>query len=144
MSTQALKNPISPAFKQASVIKQPNKAASPFSLRLTVEERAYLDRKAGGKPLGAYIREQLLGDYADKRRASRKPKIDEQQLALVLAELGKSRLSSNLNQLAKSVNIGYLDVSRDVEQELKDACGAVLAMRELLITALGLKSENGE
>lgn len=119
------------------------KPAAPFSLRLTVEERALLDELAGGWPLGAYIRQRLLGEKADKRRTVRKPKIDEQKLALVLAELGKSRLSSNLNQLAKAANMGTLDVSQEVEGQLQEACRAVLAMRDALITALGLKPEGG-
>ena len=114
--------------------------ASPFSLRLTVGEKEYLKSQAGGKPLGAYIRERLLGNQAQKRKTARQPKTDDKQLALVLAELGSSRLSSNLNQLAKSANRGTLDVSRDVEKELQDACAAVLAMRDALILALGLKT----
>lgn len=118
--------------------------AAPFSLRLTPEERAYLDEQAGGRPLGAYIRARLLGDKADRRRASRKPKIDDQRLAHVLAELGASRLSSNLNQLAKAVNTGTLEVSAETEKELLKACAAVVAMRDTLIAALGIKSESGQ
>jgi hypothetical protein len=94
--------------------------------------------------LGSYIRECLLGDQAQKRRKSRKPQINEQKIALVLAELGHSRLSSNLNQLAKHANTGSLDVSQDIEQELHDAYLAVLAMRDALMTALGLKSGGRE
>ena len=120
------------------------KPPSPFSIRLSEEERAYLLQQAGNKPLGAYIRERLLGDKADKRRTFRKPKVDDKQIAQVLAALGASRLSSNLNQLAKSANMGTLDVSRNVEQELQDACGAVLAMRDALLTALGLKVDTDE
>lgn len=134
----------SESFNKAAPANQDDrkrKKPVPFSLRLSAEERARLEAEAGGKPLGAYIRERLLGPNADKRRIQRKPRIDEQKIATVLAELGRSRLSSNLNQLAKSVNMGTLDVSRDVEQELKDACGAVLAMRDALIIALGLKPE---
>ena len=120
------------------------KPPAPFSLRLSEEERAYLIQQAGNRPLGAYIRQRLLGERAEKRRTLRKPKIDDKQIAQVLAELGASRLSSNLNQLAKSANMGTLDVSRNVEQELQDACGAMLAMRDALLTALGLKTDTGE
>ena len=117
------------------------KPPSPFSFRLSEEERATLIQQAGNKPLGAYIRDRLLGDKAEKRRTFRKPKIDDKQIAQVLAELGASRLSSNLNQLAKSANMGTLDVSRNVEQELEDACAAILVMRDTLLMALGLKTE---
>ncbi|RLJ22207.1 hypothetical protein DJ030_02165 [bacterium endosymbiont of Escarpia laminata] len=113
-------------------------ATKPFSLRLTPEERAYLEQKAGTRPLGAYIRTRLLDGRAEKRRVIRKPKIDDKQIALVLAELGRSRLSSNLNQLAKASNCGTLDVSSKVERDLQVACRAVVTMRDHLIAALGL------
>ncbi len=37
------------------------KTPPPFSLRLSFEERARLERDAGDMPLGAYIRERLFG-----------------------------------------------------------------------------------
>lgn len=120
------------------------KQTAPFSLRLTTEERAYLNQMAGNRPLGGYIRERLLGENGDKRRSFRKPRTDEVQVARVLAELGRSRLASNLNQLAKSANIGTLDVNDDIESQLIEACAAVQSMRENLIAALGLKVEDGQ
>ena len=120
-----------------------SKPAAPFSLRLSVEERALLDAQAGGRPLGAYIRQRLLGEKSDKRRSIRKPKVDERQIAALLAELGRSRLSSNLNQLAKAANVGTLDVSKEVEAQLQEMYQAILDMRDALITALGLKPEGG-
>lgn len=136
---------VSRAFQEASgpeALKRRKKPA-PFSLRLNADERAFLEAQAGGRPLGAYIRERLLGERAEKRRYQRRPRIDDQQAALLLAELGHSRLSSNLNQLAKHANTGSLDVSEDIEQELHDAYLAILAMRDALMTALGLKVGGG-
>lgn len=115
------------------------KKPTPFSLRLSTEERAWLEAQAGSRPLGAYIREKLLGDKTEKRRASRKPQLHEAQYAALLAALGESRLSSNLNQLAKHANVGTLDISDDVEQQLRDAYHAVLEMRKALFMALNLK-----
>ncbi|MCF6281989.1 MAG: hypothetical protein L3J28_07225 [Candidatus Polarisedimenticolaceae bacterium] len=141
MRSQAVaKSGLSGAFQQVSEVANTCKrTAAPFSLRLTPDERATLEQRAAGRPLGAYIRERLLGEQAEQRQYIRKPKIDEKLIAPVLAALGASRLSSNLNQLAKSVNMGTLDASQDVEQELRDACAAVLAMRDALFAALGLK-----
>jgi hypothetical protein len=119
-----------------------NKPA-PFSLRLSAEERAWLDERARGRPLGAYIREKLLGDKAAKRRISRNPQIQEAQYAALLAALGESRLSSNLNQLAHHANMGTLDVSEDVEQQLQEAYQAILEMRKALFMALGLQVNDG-
>ena len=135
---------LSAQFNQASGAaelkneQKTHKAPAPFAIRFSVEERAYLEELAGGKPLGTYIREVVLDKAAQKRRPVRKPKIEDEQYAALLASLGASHLSSNLNQLAKHANMGTLDVSRDIEQELHDAYLAVLAMRDALLMALNL------
>ncbi len=85
------------------------------------------------------IRECLLKDKEQKRRIHRKPHIEQKQYATLLAALGQSRLSSNLNQLAKSVNMGTLDVSQDAERQLQEAHETILIMRDTLLMALGLK-----
>ena len=56
----------------------------------------------------------------------------------VLAALGQSRIASNLNQLAKAVNIGVLPVTPETEADMSEACAAVSAMRADLMRALGL------
>lgn len=127
-------------FKAVATPPETKEIATPFSIRLTPSEKAYLTQKAGSRPLGAYIRQELLGNRANSRRKERKPKIDEKQVAALLAELGQSRIPSNLNQLAKAANTGTLGTTEVVEQQLHDACGAVLAMREALFIALGLRS----
>lgn len=126
-------------FQAAAEHGTKRKTPTPFSLRLSADERALLEARAGSKPLGAFIRAELLSDHAGKRRAFRRPKIDDALLGKVLAALGASRLSSNLNQLARSANIGTLPVTPDVEQELREACEIVAEMRSHLIRALGLE-----
>lgn len=121
--------------------KPTRKATAPFSLRLSPTERARLEAEAGNQPLGAYIRSRLLGEKVEKRRVTRRPAIDHKKLAMVLAELGRSRLASNINQLAKAANIGALDVSPEVEGELQEACQSIASVREALIDALGVNSE---
>ena len=63
---------------------------------------------------------------------------------MLLAELGHSRLASNMNQLAKAANTGALDASEHTTREILEACWAIAQMRELLIRALGLKPEAQE
>ena len=60
---------------------------------------------------------------------------------MVLAELGKSRLASKVNQLAKAANMSTLDVTPEVEQQLETACREIQTMRTLLIAALGVMPE---
>lgn len=119
------------------------KCPPPFSLRLTAAERARLDAERGRTPLGAHIRERLFGDdAAPRKRQGNSPVKDAEALGRVLGALGESRLSSNLNQLAKAVNTGSLPVTPETEADLKEACRDVAAMRADLMRALG-KSPGG-
>lgn len=121
------------------------KAPPPFSLRLTFEERARLEREAAGMSLGAYIREKLFGSGAGSPRRTRGkfPVKDQAALAKALALLGGSRLSQNLNQLARAVNIGALPVTLETEADLREACRAVDEMRAELLRALGKMPGDG-
>ncbi len=116
----------------------------PFSSRLTVEERKRLDEMAGNQPLGSYIRDRLFGEKVEKRRKVKKPTVDSAMLAMVLSELGQSRLASNINQLAKAANMGALDITPEIEQEIEQACQEIQTMRALLIAALGVVPEDDE
>lgn len=120
--------------------RQRKKRPAPFSLRLSEEERARLVKEAGGTPLGGYIKAKVLGSPSIRQRRSGHSVQDRQALAQALALLGRSRISSNLNQLAYAVNIGSLPVTPETEEDLCEALRAVRDMRTLLLTALGHKS----
>ena len=128
--------------------KARRKLPRPFSIRFTEEEKARLEREAGTRSLAAHIRLKLFGDAAslrDQWKPSRKrplPPVDRQALGKALGELGKSRLASNLNQIAKAANIGTLPVTADLIDEVRGACADVRSMRRALMTALGLKPED--
>ena len=78
----------------------------PFSLRLTFEERAKLERDAAGMALGAYIRSRLLDpETVAPRKRGKFPVKDHQALAQLLGLLGQSRLANNVNQLAKAAGV---------------------------------------
>ncbi|MDJ0825071.1 MAG: plasmid mobilization relaxosome protein MobC [Rhodobacter sp.] len=118
------------------------KREAPFSLRLSFEERAKLEQNAGSMPLSAYIKSLLFADDAPTYRQRRRTaEADEQLLAELLACLGASRLSNNLNQLAKAANSGSLYFDADTKADIKRACDDVRAMRLLLMQALGIKVE---
>ncbi len=121
-----------------------DKRSPPFSLRLTFEERARLEQEAGDMPLGAYIRFKVFDQPVDARRPRqvKRPVKDHQALANVLGELGKSRIANNLNQLAKAANSGSLPVDQDVHRAILESCDSIRAMRNLLLTALGLKPKS--
>ncbi|MCB9957182.1 MAG: plasmid mobilization relaxosome protein MobC [Rhodospirillaceae bacterium] len=113
-----------------------------FSLRLTFEERAALERAAGDQALGAYIRSRLFDESIPQRRTrNKRPVKDQIELAKVLSALGHARISNNLNQLARAVNSGSLPVTPETETAIQSACGAVLAMRASLMAGLGLPAD---
>ena len=135
------------AFSAAATLppkKAKRRYTPPFSLRLTIDERKRLDEMAGSQPLGSYIRNCLFAEKVEKRRTVKKPAPDSAMLALLLSELGQSRLASNINQLAKAANMGTLDITPEIEREIEQACSEIQAMRALLITALGVKSIDSE
>ena len=127
--------------KAIEMVKLRQKPLSPYSIRFTAEEREFLDQMAGDIPLADYLRSLIFDeDRLSKRRRRRKSPIkDAQLLSQVLAELGKSRLSSNVNQLAKQANSGSLEVSPDTEKALQEACSDIKWIRFMLMEALGIQ-----
>ena len=123
--------------------KTPNTSTypAPFSLRLSEDERQELERLADGKPLGAYIKDAIFERRIRPRTRGQKPVRDHQALAKLMGLLGRSRISQNINQLAKAANTGSLPLNADVYEALMESCDAIQGMRTLLMTGLGLKTE---
>lgn len=132
-----------PDFERSSIPpKQKNRGRGrAFSLWLSPEEEAELAALAGEWPWGAYLKKRVFTERSPirKRRSYRNVE-DKHALAMALALLGRSRFSSNLNQLAKAANIGTLPLTPEVVQELHQACDHISEIKSLLVEALGLKS----
>lgn len=94
-------------------------------------------------PLGPFIKAKLFnGDLSPRKTRGQAPVKDHAALARALGLLGNLRLANNLNQLAKSANMGALPMSPEVEEELMATCAAVLAVRMELMKALGYDAED--
>lgn len=123
--------------------RPPSSSPAPFSLRLSPEERAFLEHEAAGVSLGAYIRTQLFRNDTQRPKSRGKfPVKDHKALAQAIGLLGQSRIASNLNQLARAAHTGTLPIDGSMETDLHEAVQAVADIRALLISALGL-SEAG-
>lgn len=109
---------------------------SPFTIRLTASERAALEQRAAGYPLGSFIKAILFADQT-RLRSRRRAVADEAALGRVLALLGRSHMANNFNQLAKAANMGALPVTPELEAELSAACADIRRMRSELLKALG-------
>jgi len=113
----------------------------PLSIRFTDAEKAGLSEKAGGVPLGTFIRSVVLGEDVKGRDRRRQYAVrDGDKLGRLLGLLGQSRLANNLNQIAKAANMGSLPVTVELEADLRAACGEIAEMRQLLLAALGIRA----
>ena len=115
---------------------------APFSMRLSTAERDALDALADGRPWGTYIKDAIFNREVRPRTRGQKPVKDHQALAKLLGLLGQSRISQNINQLAKAANTGSLPINADVHRALLESCQAIHSMRDLLMTALGLQTSD--
>ena len=132
-------------FNDASQVAEPTKPKrgkrrelSPLVIRLTAGERARLEELAVGLTLSAYVRACVFG--AEGKRRRRRPKdavADKKAAAEARALLGQSRIANNLNQLAYHANIGALEIGAAERAKIDEAYEHVLAIRTLLVAALG-------
>jgi len=122
---------------------RPDKRPAPFSIRLSADERAALERKAGQRPLGSYIRAKLLGDSEKPRKVSRAPTVDYALLGQVLGMLGKSEQVRCLFLLSVAAEAGHLELEDEDRIALNEACTSIREVRSLLVKALGLTSGGG-
>lgn len=119
----------------------------PFSMRFTEDERKTLELAAGDRPLGAYIRWLIFGNDKDMpampkaRTRGESASLDHKKLAKLLGALGKSRIASNINQLARAANSGSLPVNEDVLKSLFEAVRSIEWMRGKLIEGMGIKAQ---
>ncbi len=119
-----------------------NKYPAPFSLRLSREERKELKRLAGGRPLGEFIKDALFDKKLRPPQPNKAPMQDQKLLAKILGALGKSRIASNINQLAKAANSGSLPVNEDVLKALFEVMRTIEWMRKSLIEGMGIKAQS--
>lgn len=117
----------------------PKETAYPFTLRLTRSERAILERKAAGLPLGEYIRLKALGDSRVNRRKKPKGKLPSKgsdTLSQLLGELGRMRIASNLSQLVTAVDSGSLVLPSHIHTAIQQAFTDLHEVKNVLMQAL--------
>ncbi len=83
-----------------------------------------------------------MPELPKKRTRGESVSHDHKQLAKLLGALGKSRIASNINQLAKAANSGSLPVSKEIIKALNESVAAIRWMRETLIKGMGIKPQS--
>lgn len=99
--------------------------------RVTPEEKSAIMARAdrAGMASAAFMRALALGDPGP--RARRHPPVNHIALRQIIADLG--RIGNNLNQLARSMNVGEVPEV----PELRDAAQALIGARNAIFEALG-------
>jgi hypothetical protein len=102
-----------------------------IAVRVTKADRARIGEKAqeSGLKIGGYLRALALGSAG--ARAVKRPRVEREQLARLLGEIGK--LGSNVNQLAKWANTERSPAS---VAELAQMRAEIATMREAVMKAL--------
>lgn len=134
--TEAFSKSSSPAPQR---LKKPGRIP-PLSIRLSVEERADLEARAGDLPISVYARGLLFAATALPARLSpRNPTLDHHILGQILAALGRSRIAPHLAELADAARSGSLPLDEMTTAQLHEACHDVAAMRADLMRGLGVE-----
>lgn len=145
MSGPELRKPFHHATKSRSdnngeSAGKPSAGSRRISLRLTTEEHEQLQAWSDGSSISSYVRGCIFNRTKESRRRTRhSPVKDHEPLAEILGRLGQTRISNNLNQIARHANMGTLPLDPDVEQDIKIACAEIAWIKVRLIEALGLK-----
>lgn len=115
---------------------------SPLSIRITDEERAILERKAGKRSLGAYVRDAALGEeQAPRRKAAAKPSLDYALLGQILGKLGQSEQVACLFLLLAAAEADRITMAEEERTALHAACADMREVRALVMGALGLRGK---
>lgn len=116
---------------------------TPFTIRLTDEERRELQRRAGELAIGTFIKLSVFADGDKrKRRGQRVPVKDHVMLAQLLACLGSSRIAESLETLAKAADTGTLAWDSKAPEAIRKACQDIVAIRLMLMKSLGFQIDD--
>ena len=115
-----------------------NKRPAPFSVRLSVDERRELVRRAeaAGLSIGGYWKSAVFN--LPPPRKSRRPSVDRIELAKLLGQLG--RVGNNINQLTRTLNAeGSVEIP-----ELVTALKELTDMRAAIMNAIGYQETSSD
>ena len=98
-----------------------------------------LERQAGPLPLGTYIRARLLGGMEVPIRTPSMTALDRKALTQVLGELGRSGVAETLSGIRRTADAGMLSLTPETDAALRSACEAVVDMKRMLMTKLGIR-----
>ena len=129
------------ADKQQS--KRKKKRAAPLSIRLSANERAWLEEQAGGMPIGTFVKSRLFAanDNTPPRTRNRAPVKDYEELAKVHGKFGRFDVFLTIKGLLKAIENGNIRLKPTTEDVLVSACEDIRDIRHHVMKALGTRAE---
>ena len=121
-----------------------DKYGIPFSIRLSVEERARLDVLAGDMPMAAYVRTRLFDTPSPRRRKVRRFDVDQSLLKKLLRALGRQHISSSLHRIMNAIDDGDLEIDEELDVELRGLCSDLRHLRRRIRKAIGDELSEGQ
>jgi hypothetical protein len=124
-----------------TVLDLPLDATLTYRLARVELVRLQTEAKSLGLSTGAYVR-MLTVDEATRHKLSviLERRNRRAEFATILMALGKSRIASNINQIAYSMNTGTLNFTPDVIGQINEAYEAIMYIRSLLMKETGVRS----
>ncbi|MBL4803218.1 MAG: hypothetical protein JKY45_15135, partial [Emcibacter sp.] len=99
-------------------------------------------QRAGRLPLSTYIKIILFPKDANSyRRKAGGVKIDQAEIAKLLAWLGQNQIAANLAVLANAAESGGFDMNEPVTRAVLKACADIDQIRTALMHALGKQTK---
>lgn len=117
-------------------MRQSKQSFYTLSARLNEAEYQQFLKDCGGLSKSEYVRLCL---FAKKMNKDSIGKIDKQTAAKILALMGKSRLFSNINQMAHAIHCGTLKLTPQLEATILELADDVAFIRSALMQILGKK-----
>lgn len=112
-----------------------HKRTSPLCIRFSPSERAYLEKLAGKKPVGTYIRDMVLDDSvkAKRRIIAKQPEETQKLISRVFSAWVNTRFPHNITQLLLATQSSPQMFTSELCMIVLGAGNDVQAIRQTLI-----------
>ncbi|MBL4602892.1 MAG: hypothetical protein JKY84_09105 [Emcibacteraceae bacterium] len=107
-----------------------------------------MTRRAGRLPKSVYVRQIIFGDQVSYRKPKtqkkkRQPKMDSIVVARLLTTFGESEIATSMLALSLAAQAGTLDVTSDVQSDIRGACLEINTICKTLVYLSGLERQDG-
>lgn len=123
--------------------KRKKKRAAPLSIRLSANERTWLEEQAGGIPIGTYVKSRLFAanDNTPPRTRGCAPIKNYEELAKIHGKFARFDVFLTIKGLLKVAASNNIRLKPQTEDALIAACHDISDIRHHIMKALGTKAK---